>query len=216
VYRFVTSDFSLDPLDEKLNALPIFAPRAARHAHLSKVCKDSGMTWSGLANGPFLDWNLRTGFMGIDLFGRKATLVDGGLNEVPWTTLDDVGRAVAEMLLRPLETENRAVFVQSRALSPSRMLELCQRATGTTPGDWEVRRADSKAMYEGAMESVGKGKVDEAVFGALVGYANSQADMAHPWGDKCDNELLGIKELSDAELIEVIKQCVEKGPISGW
>ncbi|KAL8407706.1 hypothetical protein RB594_006517 [Gaeumannomyces avenae] len=213
VYRFIPSDFSLDPLSPKLNALPIFMARGRRHEHLAARCKESGMTWTSVACGPFLDWNLRTGFMNIDIFNRKATLMDGGNNAVPWTSLDDVGRAVAELMLRPGETENRPVFVQTCAASPRRMLELCRDAFGTAPDDWDVRCADSTVVRDGAMTLVRAGKVDMQVFGALVAYANSQPDLAHPWGEKCDNELLGIKELSDAELMQLIRECAKKGPI---
>ncbi|TLD34131.1 hypothetical protein PspLS_00658 [Pyricularia sp. CBS 133598] len=214
VYRFVPSEYGLDPLNEKARSLlpGAIVPRARQLKHLWEKCSDSGMTWTAVSCGTFLDWALRSSFAKIDIFNRKATLMDGGSNVTAWTTLDDVGKAVAEVLLRPLETENRPVYVHSVQKSCQEMLKLCQDAFGTTSEDWAVVHADAKAEFDRAEDKVKAGEVDGGVFQAMMLYTLSQPDMAHPW-PKSDNELLRVKEMSDAEVMELARQCFKRGPL---
>ncbi|KAI6377699.1 hypothetical protein MCOR25_002423 [Pyricularia grisea] len=214
VYRFIPSEYGLDPLNEKCRSLMSAAvvPRAGQLKHLWDRCAESGMTWTAVSCGPFLDWALRNGFARIDIFNRKATLLDGGANVTAWTTLDDVGKAVAEVLLRPLETENRPVYVHSVQKSCHEMLTLCHDAFGTTREDWVVDNADARAEFERAEEKVKAGEVDGDVFQTMMLYMLSQPDMASPW-PKSDNELLRIKEMTDAEVMELIRHCFKKGPL---
>ncbi|EHA50683.1 hypothetical protein MGG_06539 [Pyricularia oryzae 70-15] len=214
VYRFVPSEYGLDPLNAKTRSLlpAAVAPRVRQMKHLWDRCAESGMTWTVVSCGVFLDWALRNNFAGIDIFNRKATLLDGGANVTPWTTLDDVGKAVAEVLLRPLETENRPVYVHSVQKSCQEMLKLCQDAFGTTNEDWAVDHADARAEFDRAEDKVKAGEVDGHVFQTMMLYMLSQPDMAHPW-PKSDNELLRVKEMSDAELMELVRHCFKRGPI---
>ncbi|TLS23682.1 uncharacterized protein PpBr36_06138 [Pyricularia pennisetigena] len=214
VYRFVPAEYGLDPLNEKCRSLlpAAVAPRPRQLKHLWDRCAESGMTWTAVACGTFLDWALRCGFARIDIFNRKATLMDGGANVTAWTTLDDVGRAVAEVLLRPLETENRPVYVHSVHKSCREMLDLCRDAFGTTSEDWTVDHVDGRAEFESAQEKVKAGQVDGHVFRSMILYMLSQPEMAHPW-PKSDNELLRVNEMSDAEVMELVRHCFKKGPL---
>ncbi|KAJ0115084.1 isoflavone reductase family protein [Diaporthe amygdali] len=209
VYRYIPSDYSLDPFNPKLNALPVFAMKDARDRHLFKVCEQSSgsMTWSIVCNGPFLDWNLRTGFKGIDLYNKKATIMGTGTNKHPWTMLDDVGKAVAGILLKPVETENRPVFVYSVVKSDEEMLKLAQEALGSDA--WVVKTVDPQATFDKAVADLKAGIINMQVFGDMIRFSNTQPDMAHPWHSP-DNELLGVQEMSDDEVQVIIKSIVEK------
>ncbi|KAL1871091.1 hypothetical protein Daus18300_004836 [Diaporthe australafricana] len=209
VHRYIPSDYSLDPLNPKLNALPVFAMKDARDRHLFQLCEKSGgsVTWSIVCNGPFLDWNLRTGFKGIDLYNKKATLMGPGTNKHPWTMLDDVGKAVAGILLKPAETENRPVFVCSVVKSDGEMVKLAQEALGADA--WAVTTVDPQATFDKAVADLKAGVVNMQVFGDMIRFSNTQPDMAHPW-QKLDNSLLGIKEMSDDEVKTLIKSIAKK------
>ncbi|KAK1959644.1 hypothetical protein LY78DRAFT_707342 [Colletotrichum sublineola] len=45
-------------------------------------------------NSPFLAWNLRSGFMNTDIYGKKINYINDGDNVHVWTTLEAVGKAI--------------------------------------------------------------------------------------------------------------------------
>lgn len=209
VYRYIPSDWSLDPFNEAANALPVFSKRVERDNYLFEACKSSSMTWSIVANGPFLDWNLYTAFLGIDLLNRKASLMDGGENKVPWTTLDSVAKAVVGIMHHPEETENRPIYVYSVVKSPKEMVGHVQATLGVD--GWETTDVDAEEANNKAVGDLFAGKFDMQILATMIRYANSRSTMAAPW-PKPDNALVGIKEMSDGELEDLIKEISQRPP----
>lgn len=212
VYRYIPSDWSLDPLNQAANALPVFSKRVERDGHLFERCRSSSLTWTVVANGAFLDWNLHTGFMGIDLHNKSASLMDGGDNRVSWTTLDSVGRAVAGALKNPQETENRPVYVQSVAKSCKEMVKHAEAALGSE--GWKVVDVDAEEANQKALADLFAGTFDMQTIGTMIRYANARPAMASPW-PKLDNDLLGVPAMSDEELESLIKE-IAKRPAPKW
>lgn len=214
VYRYIPSDWSLDPHNEAASALPVFSKRVERDNYLFETCKKSSgsLTWTVVANGPFLDWNLHTGFMGIDLRGRRASLFDGGDNRVVWTTLDSVGRAVAGVLQHAEETADRAVFVQSVVKSPREMVRHAEAALGGAK--FETEDVDAGEANQKALADLFSGKANMLTFGTMIRYANARPEMSSPWA-KTDNALLGVPEMSDGELESLIKEIAAR-PAPQW
>ncbi|KAG8166405.1 hypothetical protein KVR01_002094 [Diaporthe batatas] len=202
VYRYIPSDWSLDPLNKAANSLPIFSKRVERDNHLYERCKSSNMTWTIVANGPFLDWNLRTGFAGINLANKRADLMDGGENRVVWTTLDSVGKAVAGIMKHPEETENRPVYVQSVVKSCHEMLKHSQSVLGAD--GWQVVNVNADEANSKALADLQSGKFDMGTFGTLIRYSNAKPETFSPW-EKVDNGLLGVPFMTDDELESLIK-----------
>lgn len=140
--------------------------------------------------------------MGIQLKNKKATLFNDGKNVNPFTPVAIVGQAAVAVLLHPEETKNRRVYVSSARKSQADLLDLAKEALG--PDGWEVQSRDMEPAYEQALADVQAGKVDMMVFRTLMQYAISNPGYSQPWM-KNDNELLGAKQLSDAELKDMIK-----------
>ncbi|KAI1342658.1 putative isoflavone reductase family protein CipA [Xylariaceae sp. FL0016] len=63
VYRLVLADFGSDPAR-------VHAPPRGRR-------RRPWLTWIVVSNGPFLDWNMANGFMGLDVRRRRAQLLGG-------------------------------------------------------------------------------------------------------------------------------------------
>ncbi|KAH8895191.1 isoflavone reductase [Thozetella sp. PMI_491] len=208
VYRYLPPDFGLDPFNKGMQALPVFAGRVARDRHLFEKCQETGMTWTIVCNGAFLDWNLRSGFMGIDLFRKKATLLDGGANVHAWTTLASVGKATAGIVLHLEETENRPVYVHSVYKSEQQMVMMAKDALGSE--GWEVEEKEGKAVFDKAIADFNAGIHTLQVMSGMVLYANTQSDIAHPWSAS-DNALLGLTELPDDGLKELISTIGKSG-----
>ncbi|KAI3393226.1 hypothetical protein diail_4553 [Diaporthe ilicicola] len=205
VYRYIPSDWSVDPLNKAANSLPVFSKRVERDNYLFERCQSSGgrMTWTIVANGPFLDWNLRTGFMGISLSNKRAELMDGGDNRVVWTTLDSVGKAVAGVMEHPEETQNRPVYVHSVVKSCHEMLKHAQAALGAD--GWQVINVNAEEANNKALGELFSGNFDLNTFGTMIRYANSKPESSAPW-IKSDNGLLRVPSMTDGELEELIKK----------
>lgn len=205
VHRYIPSDWSLDPLNKAANSLPVFSKRVERDNYLYEKCKSSNgtMTWTIVANGPFLDWNLRTGFAGIDISNKRAELMDGGNNRVVWTTLDSVGKAVAGIMAHPEETQNRPVYVQSVVKSCSEMVKHAQKVLGAD--GWQVVNVNADEANQNALTDLFSGKADMATFGTLIRYSNAKPELFSPW-TKTDNSLLGVSSMTDDELEGLIQK----------
>lgn len=213
VYRYIPSDWSLDPLNVAANALPVFSKRVDRDNYLFEKCRSSSMTWTIVANGPFLDWNLQSGFMGIDLYNKAASLMDGGDNRIPWTTLDSVGKAVAGIMQHPEETENRPVYIQSVVKSCREMLGHAQATLGSEQ-NWKVEEISGEEANNKALAELLSGNYNMQTFGTMIRFANTRAEMSAPWS-KPDNDLLGVHSMSDGELEALIKEIAQR-PAPTW
>lgn len=214
VYRYIPSDWSLDPNNAAANALPVFSKRVERDNYLYEKCKSSHMTWTIVANGAFLDWNLYMGFMGIDLHNRSASLMNGGDNRTVWTMLDSVGQTVAGIMQHPGETENRPVYVSSVVKSCREMLGHAQATLGSDQGAWKVTEVNGQEENQKALGELFSGKANVQTFGTMIRFANASPDRSSPW-PKPDNDLLGVPTMTDGELETLIKKISQR-PAPTW
>ncbi|KLU89513.1 hypothetical protein MAPG_08484 [Magnaporthiopsis poae ATCC 64411] len=161
VYRFVPSDWSLgpgpaQPQTQRAAYLRGTLPAArASGGDVRGVAKDA--VWASGISGPLLDRNLRATVVQIGMVNHKPrpTTMSAG----PWPSCS---AASGEM-------ENRAVFVQTCARSPSRTPEPYREALGTALDNWDVRCAGSSAVYDYAMRECAADRADDAhVLGSLV------------------------------------------------
>jgi hypothetical protein len=208
VVRFITSDFGFDPLNPKVAALPVFGRKAASLQAAREAHDRTGMTYTVVATGPFLDWNLRTAFSGIDLFGRKIQWFDDGAHVVPWTTLKSIGEATAAVLLHPAETENRPVYVSSVVKSQKDIVAAAKHVLGAD--GWESTTIDMDALFQRVMEAFRGGDYSGETMIPMIHYAMSKPEYSGPWA-KDDNELLGVEAMTDEGLESLIKELVAAG-----
>ena len=81
--------------------IPILGRKKVSYEAVKKQAADNHLTYTLIACGAFLDWALSTGFAGLNLKENTAWIFGDGNNVVPWTTLEDVGKATANVLLHP-------------------------------------------------------------------------------------------------------------------
>lgn len=202
VYRYITSDYGMDPLHPKVASLPVFARKAVSLQTAKEAAERTGMTYTAIATGPFLDWNLREAFSGIDVFNKKIQLFDEGTHRIPYTTLKAIGRAAAAVLVHPRETENRPVYVSEVVKSQAEIVEVAKTVLGAE--GWETEKLDMDPIFKKAMENFAAGDYSRGTFGAMIQYASAKPEYSGPW-EKDDNALLGIEPMSDEELGVLIK-----------
>ena len=109
VYRIILGEFSADPEDSVARSPLVFHGKNQALQRVKQLAAEGKLTWTAISNGAFLDWNLRTGFINIDIYGKKVQYINDGMLPFPWTMLSSVGVAVANALKKVQETENRCL-----------------------------------------------------------------------------------------------------------
>ncbi|KAK6815483.1 hypothetical protein RU639_008715 [Aspergillus parasiticus] len=207
VYRFIPSEFSFDPTNKNRCSIPVFTGKCRAFEHIRQLAEQGKITYTTISNGAFLDWNLKTGFMNIDLSKRTIALLNDGKVVIAWTTLDSVGKATASALLNPRETENKALYIHSIQKSQREVAAIAQEALGKD--GWKTTSVDMEKTFAKALEDFRTRQVSFQVIGDLIRYGNSRPDYGFPW-TKDDNELLGVKALDDEEVKQLIRDIASQ------
>ncbi|KAB5533387.1 isoflavone reductase family protein [Coniochaeta sp. 2T2.1] len=204
VKRFVPADFgSVDARSAYARQMvALFDRKVVVRERLEQLAEESGgkFTWTSLVAGHFFDWGLRDGFLHFDLKKRKAEILGDGTRRSSNSTLAQVGRAVVQALLKPEETRNRVLLMQSFCVSQLDILRSLERVMGQ---DWEVEYldldefvAEKKRMADGG----DKQAVEDLVFalGVVEGNWEGHEDFSM--------RLLGLE---NEDLDQVVKEVVD-------
>ncbi|KAI1420041.1 NAD(P)-binding protein [Xylaria sp. FL1777] len=206
VKRFLPSEFGSDTLHPKTSQLPSYADKIAVQNALRNKAQTSGMTYTFVINGPFLDWGMRVGFI-ANVKRRSVPFWDDGDRVFSTTTLATVGRAVVGVLKHPEATKNRAVYIQDAAVSSKQILEIGKRATGSD--DWKATPASLDEYVKKGWRELEKPQPDPENF--VMNFITASI-WGEGYGSKfgnLDNELLGLEEMNEEGIEALIKQLAE-------
>ncbi|OLN83321.1 Bifunctional pinoresinol-lariciresinol reductase [Colletotrichum chlorophyti] len=207
VKRFFASEYSAHPNNSVVRSLPVFAGKAAALQHLQQLADKGKITYTAISNNAFLDWTLRNGFLNIDLANKKVNLLNDGKVGIYWTLLSSITDAVINSISRAEETKNRVCYIYSIYKSQAEMVNLAQEALGAD--GWEITRTDMNKVYEDALAKWSAGQISMQVVGDMIRYANATPDCSKKL-EKDDNQLLGVKPLSDEDIKEIIKDIAKE------
>ncbi|XXH00131.1 SET domain-containing protein 5 [Hypoxylon texense] len=197
VKRFVPSEFGSDAENEAANALPPFRPKKAAADVLAHEAAAGRITYTLVSTGPFLDMALAHGLF-LNLKAKTANLWNGGGKTFSTTTVAGTAKAISGVLLHPEETKNRNVHVRSASVSQNGLLEKAKKALGAD--GWTVHAASTDDALKKAYASLETGEIDRLSFITTVIWDEKYgSDFKN-----VDNELLGVHELSDAELQSLV------------
>ncbi|KAI8933412.1 hypothetical protein NX059_010027 [Plenodomus lindquistii] len=125
------------------------------------LIEELGMSWIAIINNPWFDWSLKKGTWGIDIKNRKASLYKGAEAKFNTSTLDRVGKGVADLLALPesqLEKfQNSPAYFSSFELTQREILESAIRVTGSQESDWDITVLDADRVIAGSREEVANG-----------------------------------------------------------
>ncbi|KAK7908447.1 NAD(P)-binding protein [Apiospora marii] len=208
VRRFIPSGFGSNTVHAKTSKLPSYGHKIAVQEALKREAAredGSGMTYTIVINGPFLDWAVRVGWL-ANLQTREINLWDGGDRVFSATTLAGVGRAVAGVLWHPAETRNRAVFVQEAALSGRDLARYAKEATGGGGADWKEHRPSVDELVDAGWAELKKERPnpDNWVMNFITAAVFGEGYGAH--FEENDNALLGVKEMGGDEIVAMLKK----------
>ncbi|EIN03748.1 NAD(P)-binding protein [Punctularia strigosozonata HHB-11173 SS5] len=206
VKRFLPSEFGNDLHPPLERALPVFAPKVAVQEYLAKVAAETSLTFTIVSTGPWLDWGVRSGFLLGPLRERKAQIFDGGEKEFSATRLATIGRGVVGVLRHLEETKNRTVYFCETVVSQSKILSI---AKTLTPGEgWTITESKAETDLKAkADEKLAKGLFDVQAAVWLIKYSVFGEGFSTLLKN-LDNELLGIKMMTDEELREIVQSAL--------
>ncbi|KAH8657986.1 hypothetical protein BX600DRAFT_468487 [Xylariales sp. PMI_506] len=201
VRRFLPSEFGSDLDDAKTRQLPVFVGKVKTQEYLQAKAKEHPeFTYTFVYNFAFLDWGLRHNFL-LNLAESSPALFDGG--DVPFnaTTLASVGDAVVGILTHLEETKNRAVRVRDIETTQNKLLALARQAAADKTWNPVTVKIDDLTA-----EADKKLAAGDFSFGTFVPYLfRAIFDPSFRTAASLDNELLGIKGVTDADIIEILK-----------
>ncbi|KAL6863606.1 NAD(P)-binding protein [Trichoderma novae-zelandiae] len=202
VKRVLPSEYGCDLHNELAAKLPVFAPKVEVARYLEDKARTTPLTYTFVYTGPFLDWGLQNNFI-FRSAGSKPALYDGGNTVFSTSTLDAVARAVVAVLSKPEETKNRAVRIQSVAISQARLLAIAKEVAPER--DWQPEVVKLDDVTRAADERLAKGLFDHETFTPYLLRAIND-ERYGPRFETLDNELLGIKQLTEEEVKAIVKE----------
>jgi uncharacterized protein YbjT (DUF2867 family) len=205
VQRFLPSEFGSDISNPNTQQLPVFAAKVKLNAYLAEKAKTSSLTYTLVRNSGFLDWGVKVGFL-IDSKSGSPHIYDGGNKPFSVTTLATVGEAVVGVLNHPEETKNRAVYIQDAVLTQNQLLEIVKKVT---PGSekWTPVPVSTEEAVKVSYERLAKHLYDAETFVPFI----LRSIFAEEYGGEfknLDNELLGLKGKTDAEVEAIVKSAL--------
>ncbi|KAH8160475.1 hypothetical protein CIB48_g7773 [Xylaria polymorpha] len=206
VKRFLPSEFGSDTTNAKNAALPVFADKVAIHKALAKEAANGKISYTSVITGPFFDWCLKAGLI-LNIGEKSIALYDGGERYFSATTLESVGKAVVGVLKNPEETKNRAVYVQDVALTQKQIRTIAEKVTGTA---WQAKEVSvANEVLPAAFAELKKENPDPHKFAIpmIIGSIFGEGHGSH--FQKLDNELLGLKQFTDAEVEAVLADATK-------
>lgn len=206
VYRIIPSEFGSDTFLEVNRKLPLYFQKIAIQKLLEDGVRDTNgeVTYTFVLNSVFLDWGLDYNFL-LDGKNKKLVLYDGGETPYSTTPLHAVAKGVVGVLKHPQETANRAVRLQGTVLTQKRLLELGKKALGED--GWTVTESSTADGLEEGMR-IFKEDPSNVMGWALKMLESALFSTKHePEFAETDNELLGVPDIGDEEIMGYIKKA---------
>lgn len=203
VKRVLPSEYGTDPDVASVRQLPAFGHKVQVEQYLKKKIQGTSTTYTLVCCNEFFDWDLDNNF-GVDIKAKKMEIFDGG--DVPFTAtpLEFVARGVAGVLQHPAETANRVVRLHGTSMTQNKLLQIIQRYTGKD--GWVTPQVSTVEREKQGYEILSTDPSN--MFGWVMPFLQCSIWSKKYGGDfskNNDNELLGLRELSDAEIDEIVR-----------
>ena len=205
VKRFIPAEFGMDSLNPLCVQLPVCEPKAATQKYLqAKVDANPGFSYTGIANGLFLDWGLQVGFI-VDVARHTATLYNGGDIPFSGTTLADVARAILGVIRNQHETANRNLYIHSTVTTQNKLIDLVKEKDGKK---WRTTVKDTEELRLESLDALKEGNTMAAMDGFCV-VAMFTPEYGCDFSKRLDNELVGVKCMDEADLRKLVQSFVQ-------
>ncbi|KAH8657163.1 hypothetical protein BGZ60DRAFT_545662 [Tricladium varicosporioides] len=161
VKRFIPAEYGVNTINQ--NVLPLFSGAMDIKMNVLDHLKNQeikGLTWTGIATGPFFDWGLYNNVYGLNINSHTAMLVDGGNRAFSVTTLSQTAAAILAVLAKPTETANQYIYVHSFTVSQKQILSVLEEQEGR---QWELQEVSSEELTKDGKALLSKGNFTGAL-----------------------------------------------------
>lgn len=201
VRRFIPSEYGSCTTSPKLEAMPFYAPVFKIKHYLQEKAKAGKLTWTVLACGAFLDFLFGRPIL-LDFANQKATLFDEGDNRTSSTSLPNVGKAIVGIFKHFEATNNKIVRVSEVILTQNKLLRV---AEGLRPDiKWEISKVETSAILKEGLDEFTAGDFSMPVIMKILTGTALAGDIYGGAYDETDNELLGVKKLTEEDLKKLV------------
>ncbi|KAH7265544.1 uncharacterized protein BKA55DRAFT_686010 [Fusarium redolens] len=205
IYRAIPSFFGVSLENPEIANMPFMKTKLPVLNDVLAKAEKGEITYTGINTGMFLDWVLDEDIF-VGLSGKAPTRVaDGGDIPMSATTLDDIGKAISAVLSNPEETVNKLYYIHTVVMTQNKVLGYAHEAA--PEAEFAVEQVDTKALVEAAWKRYNEGIRDRISVRDFV--IRASYGMGNGFFPKTDNEFLGIRQWSDAELKEEIFRRVK-------
>ncbi|KAH0841507.1 hypothetical protein AYO21_07102 [Fonsecaea monophora] len=197
VKRFIPSEYGTVTTSPKVENLPVYASMFKIKRYLEEKAKAGKLTWTVLACGGFLEFLFGSPAL-LDFTNHKAVLFDEGDNRISSTSLPVIGKAIVGILKNLEATENRIVRVSEVILTQNQLLRIARELRPDI--NWQITRVPASAVLKEGLDGLSAGDFSTAAILKVIGGTAFAGDAYGAAYDENDNELLGIKELTEEDL----------------
>ncbi|KAH6609808.1 oxidoreductase [Trichoderma cornu-damae] len=206
VRRFIPSEYGCDTDNELVAQLRYFAPKVEVQSYLKEKAKSAPLSYTFVYTGPFLDMGLEYQVF-FKTSDSKPILYDGGSTVFSTSTIPAAAEAVVAILSKPEEeTKNRSIRIQSVAVSQNKLLALVKEIAPQR--DWQPEVVKLDDLTRAADERMARGLWDPETFVPQV-LRSINDPLYGPEFKVLDNEWLGLKQLTEAEVREILKKYMK-------
>ncbi|KAK5712073.1 hypothetical protein LTR15_012142 [Elasticomyces elasticus] len=206
--RFLPSEFGGDLQNAKVKTLPIFADKIAVEEYAAQKCKGTGTSYTFVYVNAFLDWGLVNHGLLLDLPGKKIQMVNGGETSFTANTVDFIAQGVLAILQNLDATANRAVRLNQAVVTQAQLLGLSKKYAGSE--GWEVDTVSTETLEQKADQNLKENPANPAAY--VLPYVKRTLygrDCGGNFDGKDDNDVLGLRKMTDEELEQMIKSLVK-------
>jgi putative NADH-flavin reductase len=208
VKRIVPSEYSTNLETEAAKTLPIVTDKLAIRKYVQDLTSSGKIDWTSVNNGPFfLSWLWLSGWMGPNPKTKTATVHDDGEAIVCTSSLERIAEGVAKALSpeHADDTKNKPIYVYTTAMSERKMIDIVAKISGDK---FQETKLSIATITQEAFEALKRGD-DSKKMNFYVPFCFG-SEYRGDFRYQAWNEKLGLKELNDAELEEVIKRWLEE------
>ncbi|CZR42683.1 related to 2`-hydroxyisoflavone reductase [Fusarium proliferatum ET1] len=197
VKRYIPSDFGSFTTDPKARDLPAIQVMAEIQGYLREKANSGALEYTIFSTGAFLEYVLASPFV-ADLKNHSMELYDKGVHKFSSTSVSTIGKAITNALKVPDATKNRNLLIHEAVFTQAKILELAKKHS--PPGtQWTVTQVDAQEALDRGIELINSDPTNPHAAFPLIKAAVLSGKYRAAY-DTVDNELLGIRLLTDEEI----------------
>ncbi|KAK6347821.1 hypothetical protein TWF718_005645 [Orbilia javanica] len=133
-----------------------FSGKYEVYLRLKELADAGKIEYTLITSGPFFDWGLQFGFIGLNLKEKKATIFGSGNQVIAASNLSHIANAVVWTLTHPEESKNKTIRFWSYKITQTSLLAAAEKITGTK---WAVERVPVEDHVNAGLEGRKAGNI---------------------------------------------------------